>query len=74
MKMYALTMAENEITIYLQYGAMFTPDIVFDAPSLQLVPNKDRKMLSTDAMIRYNEIAAQYHAAVIEVELMEAAK
>lgn len=44
MKMYSLTMAENEITIYSQHGAMFTPDIVFDGPSLQFVPNKDRKM------------------------------
>lgn len=45
MKMYSLTMAENEITIHSQYGAMFTPDIVFDGPSLQFVLNKDQKML-----------------------------
>lgn len=45
MKMYSLTMTENEITIYSQYGVMFTPDIIFDGPSLQFVPNKERKML-----------------------------
>lgn len=45
MKMYSLTMAEHEITIHSIYGVMFTPDIVFDGPSLQFVPNKDRKML-----------------------------
>ena len=45
MKMYSLTMQESEITIYSQYGVMFTPDIIFDGSSLQFVPNKDRKML-----------------------------
>ena len=45
MKMYSLTMHESEITIYSQHGVMFTPDIIFDGPSLQFVPNKDRKML-----------------------------
>ena len=45
MKTYSLTMQESEITIHSQYGTMFTPDIIFDGPSLQFVPNKDRKML-----------------------------
>ena len=45
MKMYALTMRENDIVMHSPYGAMFTPDVIFDGPSLQFVPNRDRKML-----------------------------
>ena len=51
MKMYSLTMQESEITIYSQYGVMFTPDIIFDDPSLQFVPNKDKKIESNRAII-----------------------
>ena len=45
MKMYCLIMQESEIVLYSEYGALFTPDIVFDGRSLQFVPNKGRKML-----------------------------
>lgn len=45
MRVYALTMAASEITLYSQHGVLFTPDIVFDGKTLEFVPNKDRCML-----------------------------
>lgn len=44
MKKYCLTMEESDIVIGSQYGEMFMPDIVFDGPSLQFVPNTEKKM------------------------------
>lgn len=46
MKTYSLTMAENEITLYSNQGPLFTPDIIFDGPSLSFVPNVQRRMLA----------------------------
>ena len=45
MKIYSLTMAENEITLYSNHGPLFTPDIIFDGPALSFVPNVENRML-----------------------------
>ena len=45
MKMYSLTMSEDEITLYSNHGPLFTPDIIFNGPALSFVPNVENRML-----------------------------